>query len=268
MLTDQPLFRARALEPLTALGGVLYLLDQTGPLGYFAVLGIEPIEGLQPHDQFMIWSQGAAAPAGYGTGPGNTSLPAGTPTGSIAAGSFAEFSQPAALQQLRNQLLHCRFTIKATALTGINVHDLELQVFLPTASGRFGINGLGGAGYLNMSAQAQDPADSTVLPAQGAAQALPAAFPAVSPLDQINSRELFILGLNGPKFRLWNNGAASVTAGTVGLRIRGNRYDLAALSQDLTWVKRWVYGRLRMAPPVDGPIPVVQTATFAQTTGF
>lgn len=272
MFTDQRLYRARALEPLGALGDVLYIIDNSGPVTasdgpFFAIVGSEPVEGLGPHGLFPIWSQGAAAIAGYGTAPGNTNLPAGTPTGSIVNGTFAEFNNPTALQQAKKQLLHCRFNLKFSALTGVVTHDMELQVFMPAAAGKFGINAIS-PGFINAANQFGDAADQIVTPAQGAQQAVPTFAPAVHPRDDAGSREMFIFELNGPKFRLWNNGSASLTAGMAFLRIWGFRYDLFPLYDDGSWVNRWVHGRIRRAPPSDSRIIVVPTAPFGATGSY
>lgn len=268
MLTDQRLFRARALEPVAALGDVLYLLDQSGPLSsqrfstpYFAVAGIEPVRGLAPHNLLLLWSQAGTAPAGYGTGIGNTNLIPEAASGNIAQSASVKIANPKILQQGPRQLFHMRFTVKTLALTGIKEHDLEVQVFNPSASARFGLANAS-PGFINMSDQMQDPADAIDSPAQNANQTLPAAYAAVHPRDQENLTEMFIWEINGPTFQIWNNGSASLTAGAIGIRIWGFRYDLQPLNynQDEGWVNRWVYGRLRAAPPSDKPIVVVPSA--------
>jgi hypothetical protein len=271
MITDQRLYRARALEPLTELGGVLFLCDQSGPMTtddgpFFAVVGAEPFEGLGTHGVFPIWSQGAL-PAGYGTAPGNVVAPSGMPTGTIAAGAFAEYNNPTPLQQLKKQLMHCRFNLEPLALTGPKEHDLELQVFLPAGAGKYGINAIS-PGYVNMVNQFPDPASQVDSPAQGANQTTGTVAPAVHPKDDASTREFFLYGLNGPKFRLWNNGSASLSAGTVTLRMWGFRYDLAPLYQDNSWRPTWLYGRVRKAPPYPGQIIVVPTAPYGATSSY
>jgi hypothetical protein len=267
MYTDQRLFRARALEPIAALGDVLYMLDQKGPLvkgasAFYGVAGIEPVFGIGPHGLLVIYNQAglAAAPAGYGTQPGNTTVIPEAGTGNIAASGSVRCANPKVLQQGPGQLFQCRFSLKPLALTGIKEHDVELQVAMPAAMGKFGI--LSGGGYLNMADQFQDPSDVIDSPAQNANQTLPAAFPAVHARDQGNLTEMFIWEINGPTFTLFNNGAATLTAGTIALRIWGFRYDLVPLTPDGSWVNHWVYNGVQKAPPVERPVVVVQTATF------
>jgi hypothetical protein len=125
-----------------------------------------------------------------------------------------------------------------------------------------------------MADQMQDPSDAIDSPAAAANQALPAVYPAVHPRDDAGGREMFIWELNGPKFRLWNNSASALSAGMVFLRIWGFRYDLAPLTPNSNagdsgqWVARWVYGRMRLAPPSDSRIIVVPTAPFQATGSY
>jgi len=262
--TDGRLFRDRALEPVCGIGDVLFLLDQKGPLTkapWWFVKGIEPVFGLGPHGLMIIWSQSAAGAAGYGTGVGNQALPDQAATGNIGAGAYADINNSKLLQQGPQQLFQMRFALKPLALTGPKEHDIELQVYLPGSAGKFGILGAS-PGYYNMADQLQDPGDVIDSPAQGANQTLPAAFPAVHARSQNNLTEMFIFEINGPRFRLWNNGSVALTAGLIGLRIWGFRYDLEPIWPDNSWVKRWVYGGLRPAPPIDRAIPVVQTAVY------
>jgi hypothetical protein len=265
--TDQRLFRARALEPVAALGDVLYLLDQKGPLvkgpsAYYGVAGIEPVFGIGPHSMLLIYNQGglASAPAGYGTQVGNTTVIPEGATGNIAASGSVQIANPKILQQGPGQLFQCRFALKPLALTGLKEHDVELQVSMPGSLGKFNL--LQGGGFYNMADQIQDPSDVIDSPAQNANQTLPAAFPALHGRDQNNLTEMFIWELNGPTFKIFNNGSATLTAGSIGLRIWGFRYDLVPLSPDGSWVKRWVYNGVQPAPPVDRAIVVVQTATY------
>lgn len=265
--TDQRLFRARALEPVAGLGDVVLLLDQQGPVKrgpFFYVAGIEPVFGLGPHGMLLIYNQGglASAPAGYGTAVGNTQCIPEAATGNIAAGASAKISNPKALQGARGQLFQARFSLKPLALTGPKEHDIEVQVSLPAAAAKFGL--LSGGGFYNMAEQLQDPADVIDSPAQGANQTLPAAFPAIHPRDASNLNEMFIWEINGPTFVIYNNGSTALSAGAIGLRMWGFRYDLAPMANDGTWVKRWVYGQMGSAPPVDKAIPVIQTATYTQ----
>lgn len=267
MYTDQRLFRARALEPIAGLGDVLFMLDQKGPLAkgpspYYTIAGIEPVFGIGPHGLLVLYSQGAAAPAGYGTQPGNTTLIPEAATGNIVAGVSVSIANPKILQQGPSQLFQCRFSLRPLALTGIKEHDVELQTFMPGALGKFGILGAS-PGFLNMVDQFQDPADAIDSPIQNNNQTLPATYPAVHARDQGNLTEMFVWEINGPTFKLWNNGVATLTAGVIALRIWGFRYDLVPLDpKDGGWGPRWVYGGIRPAPPVDRAIIAVQTATY------
>jgi hypothetical protein len=268
--SDQRLFRARALEPVAGLGDVVCLLDQQGPVKkgpFFLVAGVEPVFGLTPHGVLLLWNQAgvAAAPAGYGTQVGNTQTIPEAASANIAAGASVKISNPKILQGAKGQLFQCRFALRTLALTGIKEHDLEMQVSLPAAAGKFSL--LGGGGFYNMADQFQDPADVIDSPAQNANETLPAAFPAVHARDQNNLAEMFIWEINGPTFVIYNNGSAAVTAGAIGIRCWGFRYDLAPLADDGSWVRRWVYGPMK-APNIDRPIPVIQTATYTQIGTF
>lgn len=269
MYTDQRLYRARALEPIAALGDVLFMVDQSGPLGatkyptpYFALAGIEPVFGVAPHNILLLYTQGAAAPAGYGLGVNNTTtIPEAAINQNLNAGASVTITNPKILQGLPRQLAHLRIALKTLALTGPKEHDIELQMFMPGKLGKFGLASAI-PGFLNMVDQAQDPGDVIDSPAQGANQTLPAAFPAVANRDQQNLLEFFLWEINGPTFQIWNNGASNVTGGSIGIRIWGFRYDLVPLAYDQTWVRRWVYGALRPAPPTDRAIVVVPTAPY------
>jgi hypothetical protein len=285
--TDQRLYRAQGLEPIAAIGDVLYLLDQSGPLQstqkyptpFFAVNGIEPVEGLAPHNIVILYTSGAAAPAGYGTGVNNTQLIAEAVSNQqIAAGASVQIANPKVLQGLARQLLQMRLTPKTLALTGVKEHDLEMQIYLPGKVGRMGIaNAI--PGYMNLATNFQDPADSIDLPAQNANMTLPAAFPNQPNRDVANLHEFYLWEINGPTFQIWNNGSAALTAGSIGVRVEGFRYDLAPLSfippgtkdangMPIGWVPKWVYGMVRPAPPCDRPIVVVPTSAYQAQSGY
>lgn len=267
--TDQALFRARALEPVAAIGDVVFLIDQKGPVTkknspFRVIKSIEGVKGLGPHGGIALgrFAAGGASIAGYGLAPGNTNMIPEAFSATLAAGARAQVVNPKILQQLPDQLFQMRFAIKITALTGaVNVHDLEAQVYLPGALGKFGIANAS-PGYLNLADQFQEPADAILAPAQNAAEALPAAFPAMHQRDFENLTEMFIWEINGPTFSIINNGGATITDGMCILRAWGFRYDTAAIYPDSSWVNRWVYGQLVKAPPCDNPIRVIQTATF------
>jgi len=272
VFTDQPLYRARAFEPVAAIGDVVMLLDQTGPIQkytspFFVVRGIEPVWGPNPHGVVLLWSQAAAAPAGYGTAPGNTALIPEAQTGNINNGSFVQVSNPKVLQGFYQQLVQLRWALRPLALTGIKEHDLELRVYMPGKLGKFGLFNAA-PGYFNMADQFQDPADAIDSPAQNANQTLPAAFPAVHARDQANLTEMFIWEVNGPTFEIWNNGTAALTAGAIGLRVWGYRYDLAPLDASAPLSEsRWIYGQLWKVPPTGSRIPVIPTAPYVAQPG-
>ena len=271
MYTDQRLMRARAFEPIAAIGDVLYLLDQSGPIKkyaspepYFLVMGIEPVPAIAPHGLLILWSQSAAGVAGYGLAPGNQNLIPEAQTGSIVAGASTTISNPRYLQGGPLQLIQYRFSVKPLALTGPKEHDMELQVFSPGKLGKFGLANAA-PGFINMADQFQDPVDGIDSPAQGANQTLPAAFPAVAARDQQNLGEFFVWEVNGPSFTIWNNGSATLSAGLIGLRLWAFRYDLVPVDPALFAVKRWVYGNYRAAPNTDRPIIIVPTAPYTGT---
>jgi hypothetical protein len=267
--TDQPLYRAAALEPIAGLNDVMFVIDQGGPIDkyspFFAVTGVEPVIGLGPHGLFLIWTQSGAAPAGY------SPLPIGAPSGTIAIAGTAKFVNPQALQQGPQQLLQMRFVLRPgpVALVGGVVDDVDLQVSSPGSLGRFGVVNQS-PGVFNMAEQIQQPADAVVEPAQGANLALPAAFPQELPRDKANLSELFIFENNGPTFTLVNNAAAALTAGAIGLRIWGYRYDLVPLEEgdDRTgsWEPRFLAGRFRKAPRVPRIVTVQTAPNSGQST--
>ena len=271
MYTDQRLFRSQAFEPVAALGDVVFLLDQTGPMQkygtpFFWVKGLGAHFGATPHELLLLWSQSATAPAGYGTAPGNTNLIPEAQTGNIASGGSVSISNPKILQGAPLQLLQMRWGLKTLALTGIKEHDLELQVFMPGKTAMFGI--LNAApGYYNMVEQFQDAADAVDSPAQNANQTLPAAFPALSPRDNANLTEMFLWEQSGPTFQIWNNGSASLTAGAIGLRVYGYRYDLLPVDARFFTDRRLVYGDMWKCPPTPREIPVIPTGAYTLQPG-
>src|SRR5882672_359413 len=267
--TDSRLFRAQGFEPALSIGDVIYLLDQSGPvkkysgggLGepYFAVLGVEPIPAITPHGLLILWSQAAGGAAGYGLAPGNQNLIPEAQTGSIVAGGQVTISNPKYLQGQSLQLMQYRFTFRTLALTGIKEHDLEFQLYSPGKLGKFGLANAA-PGYMNMVDQFQDPADAIDSPASNANQTLPAAYANQPPRDVASLSEFFTWEINGPTFQIWNNGAATLTAGLIGVKVTGFRYDIVPIDPGLLTVNRWVYANVRKAPPTDRPIIVVPTA--------
>jgi hypothetical protein len=266
--TDQRLYRARGLEPVAGYNEIVMLADQAGPIQkykspFFQVGGIEPIQGLGPHGAIVIYSQAAAAPAGY-------EFPTGAASGTIVAAGSTQAINMARFQQGPKQLLQARFSIEFLALTGAVVHDIDVQLYQPSAVGRFGTLNQS-PGFLNAADQFQAPADQIVDPAQGALRALPAAFPALHPADVANLREFFVWEINGPTWKIINNGAASLTAGTVLIRLWGFRYDLIPLTPDYPqpWAQTLVFGTVRKTPvdPRGAPLPftTIPLAPFAGT---
>jgi hypothetical protein len=255
--SQQPLYRARRLEPVAGYEDALMIQDQNGPLAkgpFYGITGIEPVTGLGPHGVFFIWSQGAA-PAGYAP------LPTGVPAGNIGIGAAASFVNPVALQLGPLQLLQMRWHIEPVALVGGVADDVDIAV-LQGAIPRFGVPGQA-PGAFNMAEQFQDPGDGVSGPAQGANEALPAAFPAVHPRDQANLNELFIFENNGPTFKVINNAVAALSGGAIGLRIWGFRYVLSLLVDDGSWTNRFLAGAWRRAPQV----PRIVTVPIATAVG-
>lgn len=272
MYSDQRLYRARALEPVAGFGDVVFLLDQAGPLKkyaspYFSVASVRPFKGPTPHGVLILYAQSGAAPAGYGTDVGNTTLIAEAASGTLNAGlSAAPVTNPKILQAGTLQLVQARFMVKPLALTGPKEHDIELQVKPFGQIGGFGLYNAA-PGFFNMADQFQDPADAVDAPAQGANESLPAAFPAVHPADQSNLSEMFWFENNGPTWIVRNNGTSNLTAGAIGIRIWGFVYDLVELDLGYLKVKRWVYGAVRDAPDIDRPIPTIPTAVYSGQPG-
>jgi hypothetical protein len=276
VLTDQPLFRARAFEPLAALGDVVFLLDATGPLSkyttpFFVVAGIMPVFGVSTHGTLILWNQASAAvaPTGYGLQPGGTTMiPEAKGGANLAAGGSVSIANPQILQGQPMQLLQWRFSMRTLALTGPKEHDIELQVTSPGKTPLFGI-AQASPGFINMLDAMQDPADAIDSPAQTANQTLPAAFPNIHPRDDANMREFFVFEDNGPTFQIWNNGVA-ITAGAIGVRLWGFRYDLVEMDPRYLLKEnggslRWIYGQMRAAPPTEARIRVIPTVPYTGT---
>lgn len=273
MLTDQPQFRSQAFEPLAGLGDVVMLLDGGGPVSkyttpFFVIAGIMPVSGLTPHGLLLLWNQASASvsPAGYGLVPGGTTMiPEAKGGANLAAGGQVSISNPQILQGGPMQLVQWRFGLRTLALTGPKEHDIEMQVTSPGKAPLFGV-AQASPGYVNMLDAFQDPADAIDSPAQTANQTLPAAFPSLHPRDEANMREFYVWEDNGPTFTIWNNGVA-VTAGAIGIRLWGFRYDLVELDPrylaDGVGVNRWLYGQVRRTPPTDRPIRVIPTAPYS-----
>jgi hypothetical protein len=267
--TDQRLYRAQALEPVLGYDDVAYLIDANGPVnkyasdsegpGFFGVKSIRPTFGWGPHGLFVIWTQGAI-PAGY-------AAPTGVPTGSITAGNNATFVAPAQLALGSYGLVQVRWSVGVLALTGaVALQDLDVTQLVGSIQD-FNLPNLSGSGVANMMEQMQEPSDSIVDPAQNANRALPATFPADNPFDNAQLRETFWFENNPPSWRVTNNGGATITGGTVGLRFSGFRYFLSPLLPDGSWLKRWIAGDWRLAPPVQR-IVTIPTVPATGTTSF
>lgn len=276
MLTDQPLFRARGFEPLAGLGDVVFLLDATGPISkyttpFFVVAGIMPVFGVSTHGLLLLYNFASAtvAPTGYGLQPGGTTMiPEAKGGAGIAAGGSVSIANPQILQGQPMQLLQWRFSLRTLALTGPKEHDIELQVTSPGKTPLFGV-AQASPGFVNMLDAIQDPADAIDSPASGANQTLPAAYPVIHPRDDANTREFFVFEDNGPTFQIWNNGVA-ITAGAIGVRLWGFRYDLVEMDpryllKENGGQMRWIYGQMRAAPPTESRIRVIPTVPYTGT---
>jgi hypothetical protein len=247
MFTDQPLYRAGALEPIAGYSDALFLVDAGGPVtkyrdqGYSAFFGIQAIRPIfvGVHGVFMIWAH-AAMPAGYGA------APAGMPIAALAAGGQQQYQAPVPLNMGSYGFVQARFTLETFALAGPSIDDLDLAIqfgqiadySLPQITGKY-----------NAVDQAQSSSDVIAGAVQGANKALPAVFPQANPWDLANLTELYWFENNPPSFTLNNNGVVS-TAGAVGLRLKGFRYMLIPLIPDpKTWSPQFVAGAWRNAPP-------------------
>jgi len=247
--SDQPLYRAGALEPIAGYTDALFLVDAGGPVtkyrdqGYSAFFGIQsirPIFGLGLHGVFMIWAHGAM-PAGYGA------APSGMPAAALAAGGSQVYPAPVPLNLGSYGFVQLRWTLEVFAMgAGPTPDDLDLQISfgqiadysLPQIAGRY-----------NMVDQFQSPSDIIPGAVQAANKALPAAFPQANPWDEGNLTEIFWFENNPPTFTLQNNGAVSVAGSAAGLRFKGFRYMLQPLTPDKSWLPQFVAGAWRMAPP-------------------
>jgi hypothetical protein len=264
------------MEPIAGLGDVLFLLDSTGPISkyttpFFVVAGIMPVFGVSTHGLLLLYNfaSASASPTGYGLQPGGTTMiPEAKGGAGIAAGGSVSISNPQILQGQPMQLLQWRFSLRTLALTGPKEHDIEMQVTSPGKTPLFGV-AQASPGFVNMIDALQDPADAIDSPASGANQTLPAAYPSIHPRDDANMREFYVFEDNGPTFQIWNNGAA-ITAGAIGIRLWGFRYDLVELDPRYLLSgngaqMRWIYGQLRAAPPTEGRIRVVATVPYTAT---
>jgi len=249
MFTDQPLYRAGALEPIAGYTDAIFLVDAGGPVtkyrdqGYSAFFGVQavrPFLGLGAHGVFMIWAH-SAMPAGYGN------APAGMPIAALAAGGQQVYAAPVPLNLGSYGFVQARYTLETFAMgAGPVPDDLDLLISygqiadysIPQIQGRY-----------NMVDQFQSPADSIAGPAQAANKALPAAYPQANPWDEANLTELFWFENNPPTFTLQNNGAVSVAGSAVGLRFKGFRYMLIPLTPDTSWRPQFIAGAWRNAPP-------------------
>ena len=248
------LYRADGFWPLADILDTVLLTDQTGPVkkydsSFYQVTGIEPVQGIGTHGLLSLWTQGTI-PAGY-------TQPSGAVTGTINSGASLK-STPVTLQQNPRTVLSMRFVMKALALTGPVVQDIDLQAFLPGAVARWSV--ANDQGRINAQDQMFLPADSQIMPAQGALIVAPTTAQATQthPKSVANLSEMNIFEINGPSFVINNNGASNLTAGTIGLVVWGFRYDLVPLKQGSDWVLKNVMGRAMAVPPV--PFVVIPTA--------
>lgn len=262
--TDSRLYRARALEPVLAINEIALILDQNGPIRkygspFMQVLGVEPVFGLGNRGFTALWTQGTIT-AGY-------SLPAGAPTGTITSGGSVQFVNPTLFQNGPRQLTQLRFNMSSTALTGVVIADIDLQIFLPGAIGRFGVLNAS-PGTTSSIDENSSPADAAVEPAQGAAMTQQTSPAAGAKADFSNLREIFIFENNAPTFKLINQGSASLTAGTIGIRVAGFRYDLAPIDGTMIpFSKQLVMGQI-MSAPANVKFFAIPTGPFVATGSY
>jgi hypothetical protein len=259
--TDTRLWRARALEPVVALNELVLLVDSNGPVRkrvspFYQVVGVQPIFGFNAHGVLVIWTQGTI-PAGY-------TLPAGAPTGTITAGSSVQFVNPTILQNGPSQLTQLRWAIRPLALTGVQVDDIDVQFFM----GSIGMFGTLNAspGFANMADQYPPASDVSLEPAQAANMTAVTGTPSHHTRDLANLSEFFVWENNAPTIKVINNGAASLTAGTIALRMWGFRYDLAVIGPDGSWQSALVMGTSVKAPPVK--FVTIPVAPFVGTGSY
>jgi hypothetical protein len=270
MFSDSRLYRARALEPIASINEILLLVDSNGPIRkrgtpFYQVLGVEPIVGFGPHGVLVIYTQGTVA-ASY-------TLPAGAPTGNIgASGGTAVYANPTILQNGPSQLTQLRWTIRPLALTGPKEDEIDVQISMG-AQGKFGTLNAS-PGFFNMVDQFEPPMDISDEPAQGANIAPPAATatayppPPGPPHDFHNLSEFFIWENNGPTITITNRSSSALSAGTITMRVKGFRYDLANVNPTVLpgWSPQCIMGQSMMAPPVK--FTTVPVAPFVGTASF
>ena len=255
-----PLYSPGPIQPAVDLYDPVLLIGATGPLsgdtgGVKQVVGIEPIPALGMHGVLLIWTAAspAAAPAGY-------AIYGGEGSGALGAGGQVQ-GAPNVLQLANNQVLHFRMSMRVigTLPTGVAAGDLDLQVNQPSSSGRWSLPGVRGA--WNQAIQVPLPGDTAVGPAQGADQAVPAAYPSEEAFSP--ATELLCAYQNSPQFILVNHGSAAIGTASgvaVGIVVRGFRYDLVDLPAGPGWETRSFGGVTMTAPPFVRFLPVASRA--------
>jgi len=219
----------KRFEQTLQIGDVVALLNTSGFLtdagaetSLYEVTMAEHIPLVGQHGLVLCFVDGASTPAGY-------KADANAVTNQhIASGSSINVA-PAALQLQRGQLFQFRSRFKVLATLGVAVQDIDVTAFLPSSVQRWRV-GSTNNGVLNSINQVPDPADATVLPAQGSNEALPSAYASESAWDAAWKSELWTYYDQNPSFTFQNNGSGATSGGAFGLEISGNLYNVRPLS--------------------------------------
>ncbi len=240
---------SKVFQPRADLGDIVLLLGQTDFASRdghscFEVVGIEGLTLLGQHGAIVVWSQAAAAPAGY-------VLDQNASSGSIASLGQSSTQPLNSLKNAPDELTQVRFLFKflGTLPAPPVVDDLDVQLAQPGSTRRWSVANANGV--LNMMAQAQLPGDTIVLPAQGANLGLPSAYPQIDPFEtgMAQRSELNIWRDQSPAVTVINNGSATLGGSTdaVALMVGGFKYKLRPITE-FPEVTRQILGLSVQAP--------------------
>jgi hypothetical protein len=230
---------SKEFVPRVDLGGLCLLWNgqsfiEDGNFGVFEVVALQggPLWG--QHGAIVVWTQAAAAPAGY-------ALDSSALSGSIAAaGSSPTLLGPSqAINSLKGpskswEVIQARFLAKSfgTITASTTVSDIDVVLSNPTSSPFFSLKNV--LGVINASGQVQLPGDVTVLPLSDANIALPSVAAGLDAFENgaaVRS-EQYILGDGAPSVSLYNTNATTAITGTtqgLALVVAGYRFRLHAL---------------------------------------